>query len=175
MVTISVRNACVLVFAVTMLSNAIGQAGVSAPLQRREERKLAPRISLHDAAGKIVDLDQYRGKVVLLDFWATWCHGCGEEIPWFSAFHQKCAVKGLAVVGISMDMDGWKVVRPFIKSAHIPYTILLGDNDTGKQYGIDTLPDTFLVDREGRIAAAYHGLVDRRDMETNIETMLAAR
>ena len=72
-----------------------------------------------------------------------------------------------------MDQDGWKVVTPFIKSANVPYRIVLADDATGKAYGIESMPDTFLIDREGRIAASYRGLVDRDNMETNIRMMLS--
>jgi peroxiredoxin len=170
-----IRHACFLLFALTMLANATDQVGVRAALQTPNQRNPAPKISLQDASGKTIDLNQYRGTVVLLDFWATWCHGCGEEIPWFSELHRKYGAKGLTVVGVSMDADGWKVVKPFIKSTHIPYTILLGNDGTGKLYGIEGLTDTFLIDREGRIAAAYRGLVDKHDIETNIEKMLVSR
>jgi cytochrome c biogenesis protein CcmG/thiol:disulfide interchange protein DsbE len=123
--------------------------------------------------GKTVTLKKYRGKVVLLDFWATWCHGCKEEIPWFAGFQKKYGAKGFAVVGVSMDEGGWGVVKPFLKDNKVPYRMLLGNEATAKKYGIDPLPDTFLIDREGRIAAAYTtGLVDREDVEANIRSMM---
>jgi cytochrome c biogenesis protein CcmG/thiol:disulfide interchange protein DsbE len=121
-----------------------------------------------------VKLSKYRGKVVLLDFWATWCHGCKEEIPWFVAFQKTYGPKGFAVVGVSMDEDGWKAITPFLATANVPYPILLGDGATAKNYGVEEmLPDTFLLDRKGRIAAAYRGLVDKDDVEANLRVMLA--
>lgn len=171
----SIRTASVLLLALTFAANATDQPGVRAALQPPEQRKPAPRIALKDSSGKTVDLNDYRGTVVLLDFWATWCHGCKEEIPWFSEFHRKYSTKGLTIVGVSMDSDGWKVVRPFVRAANIPYAIVLGDDQTGKDYGIEEMPDTFLIDRDGRIAAAYHGLVDRQDIEANIKAMVSQR
>ena len=164
-----------LTFVLTMIVSAAEQGGLRAVLEVPQQRRSAPGITLQEASGNIFDLKQYRGKVVLLNFWATWCHGCGEEIPWFSEFYGKYSAKGLAVVGVSMDADGWKVVKPFAKSAHIPYTIVLGTDKAGKDYGIEGMPDSFLIDREGRIAAAYRGLVDRYDIETNIENMVTSR
>jgi peroxiredoxin len=79
------------------------------------------------------------------------------------------------VVGVSLDDDGWKVVKPFLKTARLPYRIVLGDDPTAKKYGIGNMPDTFLIDRQGRIAAAYSGLVDKDDVETNIRAMLSQR
>jgi len=113
---------------------------------------------------------------VILDFWATWCTGCKQEIPWFSEFQGRYRPKGLAVVGVSMDEGGWKVVKPFLAEAHVPYRMLLGDDPTAQRYGIQGLPDTFLIDRQGRLAAAYMaGLVDKDDMEANIKELLSAR
>ena len=152
------------------------QPGVRAALQSPRERKPAPEFALEDAAGRTVNLKDYRGKVVLLDFWATWCTGCKKEIPWFTGFQQKYGAKNLAVVGVSLDEDGWKVLRPFLADGHVPYEVVLGSDATAKLYGIETMPDTFLIDQKGRVAAAYKGgLVDRADVEANIQALLAKR
>src|SRR3979411_1046543 len=95
-------------------------ASVTAVLQPVKERKPAPDFALKDASGKTVTLKDYRGKVVLLDFWATWCHGCKQEIPWFSEFERTYSAKGFAVVGVSMDEGGWKVLRPFLAETPVP-------------------------------------------------------
>src|SRR5450755_4658269 len=81
---------------------------VRAELRPAKDRKPAPAFILKDSAGKSVKLSKYRGKVVLLDFWATWCHGCKEEIPWFAEFQKTYGPRGFAVVGVSLDDDGWK-------------------------------------------------------------------
>jgi len=171
----TVRTKLLLAAALTVgTSMAADPVTVKAALQPEGARKPAPEFRLSDSSGKTVTLKTYRGKVVLLDFWATWCHGCKEEIPWFAAFQQKYGAKGFAVVGVSMDDGGWGVVKPFLKDNHVPYRMLLGDEATGRKYGTDPLPDTFLIDRKGRIAAAYTtGLVDREDVEANIQRMLA--
>jgi peroxiredoxin len=155
---------------------AADQPGIRAVLQSENERQPAAQFALKDSSGKTIKLKQYRGKVLLLDFWATWCTGCKREIPWFSAFQKTYGAKRLAVVGVSMDDGGWKVVKPFLAEAKVPYKILLGDDATAQRYGIKNLPDTFLVDRQGRIAAVYRaGLVDKDDVETNIRTLLSER
>jgi len=151
---------------------AVDQSGARVDLKELSTRKAAPAFTLQDSWGKTARLSEYHGKVVLLDFWATWCHGCKQEIPWFSEFDRKYGKQGLAVVGVSMDDEGWKVVTPFIKSVGVPYRIVLGDQKTGKDYGIFNMPDTFLIDREGRIAAAYSGMVNRDDLEKNISAVL---
>lgn len=156
------------------LAFAAGPSGTRAPLQPANQRQPAPQFALQDSSGKTIQPNEYRGKVVLLDFWATWCTGCKEEIPWFSAFRKTYGKQGLAIVGISMDEAGWNVLRPFLVKNPIPYPIVLGDNTTAQRYGIESLPDTFLIDRDGKIAAAYKaGLVDRNDIEANIKALLA--
>jgi cytochrome c biogenesis protein CcmG/thiol:disulfide interchange protein DsbE len=157
------------------IASAADQPTVRAALLPATERKPAPEFTLKDSSGKTVKLKKYRGKVVLLDFWATWCHGCKEEIPWFSEFERRYSAKGLRVLGVSLDDEGWKVVKPFLETAKVPYRMILGDEPTAKKYSIGSMPDAFLVDRQGRIAAAYVGLVDKDDVETNIRAMLSRR
>jgi cytochrome c biogenesis protein CcmG/thiol:disulfide interchange protein DsbE len=157
------------------VAGAADQPTVRAALQSVKERKPAPEFALKDADGRTVQLKNYRGKVVLLDFWATWCHGCKQEIPWFAEFQRKYGAKGLAVVGVSMD-ESWKVVKPFLAATDVPYRILLADEPTAQRYGIKGMPDTFLIDRKGKVAAAYlAGLVDKDDVEANIKAMLSKR
>ena len=149
------------------------ESGVRANLQSPNQRKPAPEFVLTDSSGKEMSIKDYRGRVLLLDFWATWCHGCIREMPWFVEFHRKYGPKGLNVVGVSLDSDGWKVVKPFLKTSDVPYRIVLGNDGVAKKYGIAAMPDTYLIDREGRIAATYSGLVDKEDVERNIQKMLS--
>lgn len=166
-------TAMAVLFAIVTLAAAADDAGSSTVLQPAAQRKPAPEIKLEDSLGKTATLEQYRGQVIVLDFWATWCHGCKQEIPWFAGFHQKYGSKGLAVVGVSLDEDGWKVVKPFIETAKVPYRIVLGNDATAAVYGIRNMPDTFLIDRQGRLAATYNGMVNRDNIEKNIQAMLA--
>lgn len=164
-----------LLFAIVTASVAADEPGFRAVLQPEGKRKPAPEINLEDSSGKTATIAQYRGQVVVLDFWATWCHGCKQEIPWFSEFHQKYGSQGLAIIGVSLDDDGWKVVKPFIETTKVPYRIVLGNDATASLYGISGMPDTFLIDRQGRLAATYTGMVDRDNIEKNIQAMLAER
>lgn len=156
-------------------------SGVKATLQPVHDRMPAPDFILKDAGGKTVRLSDYRGRVVLLDFWATKCGGCVEEIPWFIEIARKSAGKGLTTVGVSEDIaysnlkgpeEAWALVKTFVRDRKVPYTILMGDDAVTKSYGIMALPLTYLVDRRGRVAAQYTGLVDRADLETNVQTLL---
>jgi peroxiredoxin len=163
----------IVLLSVAAVATAGAQHYVRTALKPASERKPAPEFTLEDAAGKTAKLEHYRGKVVLLDFWATWCTGCKQEIPWFSEFQQKFGPDRFAVVGVSMDEGGWAVLKPFLAKNHVPYRMLLGDNPTARRYGIDNLPDTFLIDPQGRIAAAYiASLVDKDDVEAKIKALL---
>ena len=168
--------ACVSAVLLTLagVTPAFAQPAGRAALQPIAERKPAPNFTLKDSSGKTVQVEDFRGKVVLLDFWATWCTGCKKEIPWFTEFEKTYGAKGFAVVGVSMDEEGWKVLKPFLAEHHVPYTMLLGDEATSQRYGIENLPDTFLLDRQGRVAAAYRAvLVDRENIEDNIKALLS--
>ena len=164
----------VIVLAMSGIVNSAEQPGLRAPLQPVNDRKAAPELGLEDSSGKVATLENYRGEVLLVDFWATWCTGCKHEIPWFAGFESAYGAKGLAVVGIAMDDEGWKVVKPFLAETKVPYRILLGNDAASRRYGIENLPDTFLIDRHGRVAAAYKAaLVDRADIEANIKALLS--
>src|SRR5229473_8436920 len=159
LVRINLMHAPALLLILAGVAAAAAQATAGVALQPVKERKAAPDLVLQDASGKTAKLEDYRGKVILLDFWATWCTGCKKEIPWFSEYQKTYGPKGFAVVGVSMDEGGWKVLRPFLAEHPVPYRMLLGDDATAKRYGAESLPDTFLIDRKGRVAAAYKAVL----------------
>src|ERR1700733_5033067 len=166
------RTPAILVALATVVI-AADQPGTRAPLVPQNERQRAAGFVLRDASGKTARLSDYAGKVVLLDFWATWCTGCKKEIPWFSEFQRKYGAKGFAMVGVSLDEGGWKVLKPFLAEAKVPYRMLLGNGLMMQRYRIQNLPDTFLIDPRGRIAASYTaGIVDKNDVETKIQAIL---
>ena len=138
-----------------------------------EGRKIAPDFELLDSDGKNLKLSTLKGNVVLVNFWATWCHGCQVEIPWFIEFQKKYGDRGLVVVGVSMDDDGWKSVKPWLKEKKVTYRIVIGDEALGKQYGLDGMPLTVLIDREGKIADVNAGLAKKTDAEKKILSLLA--
>jgi peroxiredoxin len=135
-------------------------------------RKPAPDFQLTDADGKDVRLAELKGKVVLVNFWATWCEGCQVEIPWFVEFQKRYGGEGLVIVGMSMDDDGWKSVRPWIKENNVNYSIVMSKPELAKQYGLQTMPLTVLIDRKGRIAASHCGIVNKAETESNISALL---
>ena len=142
-------------------------------MKPEKDRRPAPDFTLKDADGKSVKLSDYRGKVVLLNFWATWCGPCKVEIPWFIEFEQKHKDNGFAVVGVSMDEDGWEVVKPYIEARRVNYRVLLGDDATAQNYGgVESLPTSFLIDRQGRVASVHIGLVGKSSYQNEIIQLL---
>jgi cytochrome c biogenesis protein CcmG/thiol:disulfide interchange protein DsbE len=140
-----------------------------------KERHPAPEFTLKDADGKTVRLEDYKGKVVLLDFFATWCGPCKIEIPWFMEWERKHKDKGFSVLGISMDDEGWEVVKPFLADLKVNYRVVIGNDSTAQLYGgVDALPTTFLIDRNGKIAAVHIGLASKKAFEDGIEQLLQA-
>ncbi len=140
-----------------------------------KDRKTAPDFTLKDANGKPVKLSDYRGKAIILDFWATWCGPCKVEIPWFIEFQRKYKDKGLVVLGVASGDEEWGVVKPFVDKMKINYPVVQGNDMTADLYGgIEALPTTFIIDRDGRIAKIHIGLAAKEDFENAIEKVLDA-
>jgi peroxiredoxin len=142
-------------------------------LKLKNIREIAPDFMLRDENDKDVRLSNLKGKVVLVNFWATFCHGCQLEIPWYIEFQKKFEKQGLVVIGVSMDEDGWKSVRPWIDERRVNYSIVIGNQSLADQYGLTGLPLTALIARDGTIADVQDGVViDRVATEKKIQTLL---
>lgn len=134
----------------------------------------APEFALTSLSGNKINLEDYKGKVVLLDFWATWCGPCRIEIPGFVQLQRKYGDQGFAIIGVSMD-DGPQPVREFYKAFHMNYPVVMGTDKLGELYGgILGLPTSFLIGRDGRIYAKHVGLTDVSVFESEIKELLAA-
>jgi len=137
----------------------------------------APDFELKSIDGKTVHLSDYRGKAVLLNFWATWCPPCKIEMPWFVDLQKEYAEQGLVVIGISMDDDAEKEsgkILDFAREMNLNYVVLLGNDKVGDAYGgVEGLPTTFYIGRDGRIVNAISGLVSHSEIEDNVKKALA--
>ena len=134
----------------------------------------APAFTLQDLNGKNVSLEGLRGKVVILDFWATWCPPCVKEIPHFVELHEQYKDKGVEIVGISLDREGVNVVKPFVQKFQIKYPIMMTDGKVDKAFGgITNIPTTFIIDSGGNIIKKYVGYNDKSVFETDIQKLLA--
>ena len=138
-----------------------------------DRRVAAVDFKLTDSNGKEVKLSDYKDKVVLLNFWATWCGPCEVEIPWFKEFEQTYKDRGFAVLGVSADEEGWPAVRPYMKALSMNYRVALDDGKMPSPYKeIEALPTTFLLDRQGRIAVSHTGLVGKNVYQAGVEQLL---
>ena len=136
--------------------------------------EVAPEFVLTDINGKALRLADFRGKLVLLNFWASWCAPCLEEMPRLSAWQQRYGSAGLQVIGISMD-DEAVPVKALLAKHPVDYPIALGDEKLAERYGrILGLPQSFLIDRRGLVAARFKGEVDLSQVEAAIRTQLSA-
>jgi len=135
--------------------------------------QIAPGFELRDLNGKEVKLSDFRGKAVVLNFWATWCSPCRAEIPWFEDFQKQYGPQGLQVIGVAMDDSGHAKIAEFAKQMGMNYPVLFGREAVGQEYGgVDFLPSTFYIDRQGRITDSVAGIIERKDIENKLKVAL---
>jgi cytochrome c biogenesis protein CcmG/thiol:disulfide interchange protein DsbE len=133
----------------------------------------APQFSFSSLEGKTVAMKDLANKVVVVDFWATWCPPCREEIPHLNKLYAELKGKGFEIVGISMDHEGTDVVKEFARELRIEYPIVMGDEEDAEAFGgIMGLPTTFIIDRSGNIVKKYVGLPPAGDMEQLIKELV---
>jgi peroxiredoxin len=131
----------------------------------------APDFSLQDLDGRTVRLADLKGKVVLVEFWATWCPPCREAIPSLERLHRTYGGRGLVTLGVSLDEDRWDSVASFARENGITYTVLRGDESVSSAYAVRMIPLTVLVNKEGFIARQYVG-GDEKSLERDIKMLL---
>ncbi len=137
------------------------------------DNELKPDFALQDLMGKTVRLSDFVGQVCIVDFWATWCLPCRQEIPHFQALYEKYHNQGVAVIGISMDQKGPEVVRKFAKKMKMTYPTVMGDKKTAQAFGdVRSIPTTFVIDQDGNIVKKYVGYQDRYIFERDILALL---
>jgi thiol-disulfide isomerase/thioredoxin len=142
----------------------------------------APDVTFKDLDGKDLTVAQYKGKVVLVNFWATWCDPCRVEIPWLIEMQQKYGAKGFTVLGIAMDEDGRKVVAPFVEKERFDvngakeqmnYPIVIGSDAIADKFGgLLGYPTSVLIDRDGKVIKRVTGIISRDEISKTIESQL---
>jgi cytochrome c biogenesis protein CcmG, thiol:disulfide interchange protein DsbE len=146
------------------------QSGGIAPAS---ERRTMPELVMAQLDGGTWRMAEHRGQVVLVNYWATWCGPCWEETPGLIRLSQE--VKGLAVVGVSVDAGGTAKVQKFVDEFHVPYPVVMPERMSQMEFGLEGVPTTILVDKQGRVAKSYVGAVRERDFRTDVEVLLAER
>ncbi|MEO7166457.1 MAG: TlpA disulfide reductase family protein [Chthoniobacterales bacterium] len=140
----------------------------------KKEPRSAPNWELKDVEGKPVKLSDYKGKVILLNFWATWCPPCRDEIPDLIALQQRYAPQGLVVIGMSVDRGGAEMVRRFATKMGINYPVVMADQKTAASYGdFSAIPTSFFINRKGEIVGERGGAADEATFEAEITPLLA--
>jgi len=144
--------------------------------------KPAPEVTLKDLEGKDLSLSEYKGKVVLVNFWATWCEPCQVEIPWLIEIQQKYAAKGFTVLGIAMDEEGAKVVTPWVSKerfdvngakSQMNYPIVIGNDAAADKFGgLLGYPTSVLITRDGKIVKRITGIISSEEISKSIESQL---
>jgi thiol-disulfide isomerase/thioredoxin len=133
----------------------------------------APHFTLKTSDGKVVDLAKLKGKVVLVNFWATWCGPCRAEIPDFIEAYKANKGKGLEIVGIALDEDGWDKVLPFQSKNQMNYPVVLGSPELAQQYGgIEAIPTSFFIDKKGIIIDHVVGMLSKSALENKLKRFL---
>ena len=157
---------------VVILFLAVLAAGCTRSERRAASSGMAPDFALPDLNGKQVKLSDQRGKVVLIEFWATWCPPCRESIPGIERLYRSLEKKGFVVLGVSLDEGGWDDVRSFVKESGITYPVLQGNDEIMKQYLVRAIPALFLVDKDGRIVKQYAGGGYEDIIEKDLDALL---
>lgn len=142
--------------------------------QATEQLAAMPQLSLKDFDGKAIQSDQFKGNVLVLDFWATWCGPCIAEIPAFNRLQDKYAGKGLKVIGVTLASGAPKDVKPFITRNKMRYTVLMGDDDQAYDFNLVGFPTTYLITRDFKIYRKYIGAGPGKSvrLEADIQSLL---
>ena len=162
--------------AVPVFSRPPGQNSGNAPSSSSSELKALPPVNLQDFEGKPVQSDGFKGKIVVLDFWATWCVPCIAEVPMLNKLQEKYGDQGVKIIGVTLASGEAKDVKPFIARNKMKYTVLMGDDDQTYDLNVIAFPTTYVLTRDLKVFRRYIGSSPRKaaEMEADIQKLLAA-
>lgn len=143
----------------------------------------APNVTFKDLEGKEIQLSQFKGKVVLVNFWATWCEPCRIEIPWLINIQKKYAARGFTIIGVAMDVEGKSAVEPFVRKHEFDvdghketmnYPIMLGSDPLAEQFGgLIGMPTSILISRDGKkVKTIIRMILNQEELDKDIEALL---
>jgi thiol-disulfide isomerase/thioredoxin len=162
------------VAAILFLGLATACGAPAPPPESARSEAVLPEIELAGLDGAAIRLGDAKGRVVLVNFWATWCAPCREEIPDFNDLYAAYRDQGFEIVAISMDDEGEEVVRPFVDENGMRYPVAIGTDDVAEAFGgVVGFPTTFLVDRQGKVVDSWVGVIPRRILEEKLQALIA--
>jgi len=137
-------------------------------------QRKAPNVVFTTADGKTYDLNKLTGKVVVVNFWATWCGPCRIEIPDFIEVYKNYKGRGVEIIGVSLDRDEWEKVTPFVKKNNINYPIVMGNGEIARKFSnFNAIPTTFIIDKNGTIVDEHTGILTKAQLEAKLKPLLA--
>ncbi|TNF45876.1 TlpA family protein disulfide reductase [bacterium] len=164
------RSHLAIVLIILSLVTACGGGGGKGEIEKMDGG--APDFTLPSVDGSMVRLSDFQGKVIMVDFWATWCPPCQEMIPVLSQLHKRYSMKGLVILGISLDQEGLGVLGPYVYKNRIPYKVLLGNDQLKRGFGVVSIPTLFMIDREGRLVRKMMGYHSFGELESQLKKYL---
>lgn len=173
------KHLLILVVAIALAAPALsmpgGQSEGTAAASSANELKALPALNLQDFDGKAISAaEQFKGNIVVLDFWATWCVPCIGEIPILNRLQEKYGARGVKVVGVTLASGEAKEVKPFVGRNKMKYTVLMGDDDQVYDLNVVAFPTTYLVTRDMKVFRRYIGAGPRKaaEVEADIQSLL---